>query len=89
MNTNGLGKRLRELMAGLDHNNIKALNEAGKEARALMLDTPLPQEVNDAISMGIANSAHAWDGRRKLPFVLQPPQKIFPMRLSPDSRTQF
>ena len=31
VNTNGLGKRLRELMAGLDHNNIKALNEAGKE----------------------------------------------------------
>ena len=49
VNTNGLGKRLRELMAGLDHNDIKALNEAGKEARALMLDTPLPQEVNDAI----------------------------------------
>lgn len=49
VNTNGLGKRLRELMAGLDHNDIKALNEAGKEARALMLDTPLPREVNDAI----------------------------------------
>jgi len=49
VNTNGLGKRLRQLMAGLDHNDIKALNEAGKEARALMLDTPLPQEVNDGI----------------------------------------
>ncbi|HET6671716.1 MAG TPA: phosphoenolpyruvate synthase [Pyrinomonadaceae bacterium] len=52
VNTNGLGKRLRELMAGLDHNDIKALNEAGKEARALMLDTPLPQEVNNAILNG-------------------------------------
>ena len=49
VNTDGLGKRLRELMGGLDHNDIKALNAAGKEARALMLDTPLPQEVNDAI----------------------------------------
>ena len=49
VNTNGLGPRLRELMAGLDYNDIRALNEAGKEARALMLDTPLPQEVNDAI----------------------------------------
>ncbi|HEX4900286.1 MAG TPA: phosphoenolpyruvate synthase, partial [Pyrinomonadaceae bacterium] len=49
VNTNGLGQRLRELMAGLDYNDMKALNEAGKEARALMLDTPLPQEVNDAI----------------------------------------
>ena len=49
LETNGLGQRLRELMSGLDHNDIRALNEAGKEARALMLDTPLPQNVNDAI----------------------------------------
>lgn len=49
LETNGLGNRLRELMAGLDHENIKALNTAGREARALMLDTPLPPEVNDAI----------------------------------------
>ncbi|MEP6742334.1 MAG: phosphoenolpyruvate synthase [bacterium] len=49
LETNGLGTRLRELMAGLDHNDIRALNEAGREARALMLDTPLPTEVNSAI----------------------------------------
>jgi len=49
LETNGLGQRLRELMSGLDHNDIRALNAAGKEARALMLDTPLPQNVNDAI----------------------------------------
>ena len=47
--TEGLGTRLRELMAGLDHEDIKALNAAGRVARALMLDTPLPKEVNDAI----------------------------------------
>jgi pyruvate,water dikinase len=47
--TNGLGDRLRELMNGLDHNDIRALNGAGREARALMLDTPLPAQVNDAI----------------------------------------
>lgn len=47
--TNGLGERLRELMEGLDHNDIRALNDAGREARALMLDTPLPQAVHDAI----------------------------------------
>jgi pyruvate,water dikinase len=49
LQTDGLGDRLRELMAGLDHEDIKALNKAGREARALMLDTPLPTEVNDAI----------------------------------------
>ena len=49
LQTDGLGDRLRELMDGLDPEDIKALNTAGREARALMLDTPLPAEVNDAI----------------------------------------
>jgi phosphoenolpyruvate synthase len=49
LNTDGLGTRLRELMEGLNHEDIKALNTAGREARALMLDTPLPAEVNEAI----------------------------------------
>jgi len=49
LRTAGLGERLRELMKGLDHNDIRALNEAGREARALMLDTPLPAEVDQAI----------------------------------------
>ncbi|MCM3903062.1 MAG: phosphoenolpyruvate synthase [Pyrinomonadaceae bacterium] len=49
LNTAGLGERLRELMSGLDHNDIRALNDAGREARALMLDTPLPKEVDQAI----------------------------------------
>jgi pyruvate,water dikinase len=49
LKTNGLGERLRELMDGLDHTDIKALNKAGREARALMLDTPLPETVHDAI----------------------------------------
>ncbi len=47
--TNGLSKRLRELMNGLDHHDIRALNAAGREARGLMLDTPLPREVDQAI----------------------------------------
>ncbi|HYO92086.1 MAG TPA: PEP/pyruvate-binding domain-containing protein, partial [Pyrinomonadaceae bacterium] len=47
--TDGLGERLRELMSGLDYNDLQALNHAGREARALMLDTPLPPEVNGAI----------------------------------------
>ncbi|MBC7910100.1 MAG: phosphoenolpyruvate synthase [Pyrinomonadaceae bacterium] len=49
LETDGLGARLRELMSGLDHEDLKALNVAGREARALMLDTPLPVAVNDAI----------------------------------------
>ncbi len=52
LKTAGLGERLRELMRGLDHNDIRALNDAGREARALMLDTPLPKEVDQAILDG-------------------------------------
>ncbi len=47
--TDGLGTRLRELLDALDYNDLTALNRAGREARALMLDTPLPSQVNDAI----------------------------------------
>ena len=49
LESDGLGKRLRELMNGLNHEDLKALNAAGREARALMLDTPLPDAVHEAI----------------------------------------
>jgi len=49
LETDGLGERLRELMSGLEHEDLKSLNKAGREARALMLDTPLPRPVHDSI----------------------------------------
>lgn len=49
LDSDGLGKRLRELMNGLEHEDLRALNKAGREARALMLDTPLPPTVHQAI----------------------------------------
>jgi len=49
LETDGLRERLRELLDGLDCNDIVALNTAGRTARSLMLDTPLPKPVNDAI----------------------------------------
>src|SRR5918998_2996927 len=50
LESDGLGKRLRELMHGLEYEDLKALNKAGREARALMLDAPLPPAVHQAIS---------------------------------------
>ena len=50
--SDGLGKRLRELMKDLEHEDLKALNLAGREARALMLDTPLPPAVHESIING-------------------------------------
>ncbi len=52
LQTDGLGERLRELMEGLDYDDMKALNVAGRRARALMLDTPLPAAASDAILDG-------------------------------------
>ncbi len=46
---NGLNSRLRELLSGLDHHDIRALNAAGREARALILDTPFPEQLSEAI----------------------------------------
>src|SRR6267143_710330 len=49
LETDNLGDRLRELMTDLDHSDIRALNDAGRETRALMLDTPLTAPVHEAI----------------------------------------
>jgi pyruvate, water dikinase len=49
LETEALGTRLRELMADLDTDDIKMLNAVGREARALMLDTPLPAGIKDSV----------------------------------------
>ena len=47
--TNGLEARLRELLDGLDCDDLAALAAVGREARSLMLETPLPADVHDAL----------------------------------------
>src|SRR5918912_4509425 len=47
--TNQLGARLRALMDGLDVHDLHALEAAGGEARVLMLETPLPDELRAAL----------------------------------------
>lgn len=49
LETNNLEVRLRELLKDLDCNDVNALHAAGSEARALMLDTPLPDAVHAEI----------------------------------------
>jgi pyruvate,water dikinase len=58
LQTNDLKGRLQELMAGLDLNDMRALNKAGRETRALMLDTPLPPAVHEAIIGSYRNLCH-------------------------------
>ena len=50
--TNDLEERLRAVMAGLDPYDIGMLKKAGREARALMLETSLPAAVEQAILNG-------------------------------------
>ncbi|HMQ02527.1 MAG TPA: phosphoenolpyruvate synthase [Pyrinomonadaceae bacterium] len=54
LETDGLRKKLRALLKGLDVNDLEALARVGGEARRLMLETPFPPEVEDAILDGYA-----------------------------------
>ena len=49
LETNNLRKRLRKLLKDLDVNDLNELARVGAEARALMLETPFPKEVETAI----------------------------------------
>lgn len=46
----GLEQKLRELLSDLDVENVKDLQQRGKKARALLLHTPFPKELRDAIT---------------------------------------
>ncbi|NMG08790.1 PEP/pyruvate-binding domain-containing protein, partial [Brasilonema sp. UFV-L1] len=45
----GLEERLRELFSDLDVEDVKNLRERGKKARSLLLHTPFPKELREAI----------------------------------------
>ena len=49
LETNGLRKRLRSLLKGLEVDNLDELARVGSEARRMMLETPFPKEVESAI----------------------------------------
>ncbi|PLZ89395.1 phosphoenolpyruvate synthase [Fischerella thermalis] len=46
----GLEVQLRELFADLDVDNVNNLRERGKKARSLLIHTPFPPELRDAIA---------------------------------------
>lgn len=46
----GLEKKLRELFADLDTDDVSNLQQRGKQARSLILNTPFPQDFQDAIA---------------------------------------
>jgi pyruvate,water dikinase len=46
----GIETRLRQIFADLDVEDVNNLRERGKQARALILNTPFPQELEEAIT---------------------------------------
>jgi len=46
----GLEKKLRELFADLDVEDMQNLRQRGKQARSLILDTPFPADLEEAIT---------------------------------------
>lgn len=51
----GLETKLRTLFTNLDVEDVTQLRQVGKQARLLILQTPFPQELQDAIAAGYAN----------------------------------
>ena len=49
LETDGLRNRLKKLLKGLDTDNLEELARVGAEARAMMLETPFPKDVETAI----------------------------------------
>ncbi|MGI0487649.1 phosphoenolpyruvate synthase [Pantanalinema rosaneae CENA516] len=50
--TAGLEEKLRLLFADLDIEDMNSLRQVGKQARLLMMQTPFPQDLQDAIAAG-------------------------------------
>jgi pyruvate,water dikinase len=49
--TTGLEPRLRDLFSDLDVNNVRNLQERGRQARSIVLHTLFPQDLQDAIAL--------------------------------------
>jgi pyruvate,water dikinase len=52
MRTAGLEEKLRSLFADLDIENVQNLRQRGKQARSLILQTPFPADLEQAIASG-------------------------------------
>ncbi len=50
----GLDRRINDVLAGLDVEDVEALSRAGAEIRQWVVDTPLPQRLTDGISAAYA-----------------------------------
>ncbi|MEB3342424.1 phosphoenolpyruvate synthase [Okeania sp.] len=59
--TAGLETKLRQLFADLDVEDIKNLQQRGKKARALIMNTPFPAELEQAIAISYEALCYLYD----------------------------
>lgn len=58
--TAGLEEKLRLLFADLNVEDMNSLRQVGKQARLLMMQTPFPQDLQDAIAAGYTELCHQY-----------------------------
>jgi pyruvate, water dikinase len=81
----GLEAKLRLLFADLDVEDVKNLQERGKKARSLLMHTPFPPELRQAIAKAYKSLCEVYQIPMSL-FVPAPPPKTYPMLVLPDSK---
>ncbi len=62
----GLEARLRQLLADLDTGDVNNLRERGRQARTLILDTPFPPELEEAIIEAYVQLSDRYNARVEL-----------------------
>ena len=62
----GLESKLRKLFSDLDVENLKNLRDRGKQARALVLNTPFPKELEVAIATALLQALRTLWSRHRI-----------------------
>lgn len=81
----GLDKQLRELFADLDVEDLQNLREHGKQARALMLNTPFPKDLEAAIATAYFNLCRNYGEDPKTCEGLSKEEQLYCKQLSYDT----
>ncbi|ELR97253.1 phosphoenolpyruvate synthase [Gloeocapsa sp. PCC 73106] len=81
----GLDRQLRELFADLDVEDLNNLRDHGKQARALMLNTPFPKELEAAIATAYFHLCRSYGEDPRTCQGLSPEEKLYCKQLSYDT----
>src|SRR5690625_2643020 len=54
LHTDGLGERINQRLATLDHDDVRELTEAGAQIRQWIIETPFPKQLEEEIRTAFA-----------------------------------